>query len=120
MQKHSREAFCKKGALKIFANFTGKQLCSSLFLIKLPANKRCFVKKVFLEISQNSPESTSARVCFLKSCRPEAHNFTKNEALAQVLSYEFCEISKNTFFHRTPLVAASGRRCIKMLFLKTL
>ena len=28
------------------------------------------------------------------------------ETLAQVLSCEFCEISKNTFFYRTPLVAA--------------
>ena len=32
----------------------------------------------------------------------------KKEILAQVFSCEFCEISKNTFFHRTPLVAASG------------
>ena len=31
----------------------------------------------------------------------------KKEALAQVFSCEFCEISKNTFFYRTPLVAAS-------------
>ena len=31
----------------------------------------------------------------------------KKETLAQVFSCEFCEISKNTFFHRTPLVAAS-------------
>ena len=29
------------------------------------------------------------------------------ESLAQVFSCEFCEISKNTFFYRTPLVAAS-------------
>ena len=28
------------------------------------------------------------------------------ESLAQVFSYEFWEISKNTFFYRTPLVAA--------------
>ena len=34
-------------------------------------------------------------------------NFIKKEALAQTFSYEFCEISKNTFFHRTPLAAAS-------------
>ena len=33
--------------------------------------------------------------------------FFKEETLAQVFSCEFCEISKNTFFHRTPLVAAS-------------
>ena len=31
----------------------------------------------------------------------------KNEALAQVFSCEFCEISKNIFFYRTPQVAAS-------------
>ena len=39
----------------------------------------CSVKKAFLKISQNS----------------------------QVLSCEFCEFSKNTFFDRTPLVATS-------------
>ena len=30
----------------------------------------------------------------------------KKETLAQVFSCEFCEISKNTSFYRTPLVAA--------------
>ena len=34
--------------------------------------------------------------------------FIKKETLAQVFSCEFCEISKNTFSYRTPLVAASG------------
>ena len=29
--------FCKKGVLRNFANFTGKHLCESLFLIKLEA-----------------------------------------------------------------------------------
>ena len=53
------------------------------------------VKKVFLEISQNSQENTLA-------C-----NFVKKEALAQVFSCEFCEISKNTFSYRTPPVAVS-------------
>ena len=37
----------------------------------------------------------------------EAYNFIKTETLAQVFSGEFCEISKNTFFYRTPPVAAS-------------
>ena len=32
-------------------------------------------------------------------------NFIKKEALAQVFSYEFCEIFKNTYFHRTPPLA---------------
>ena len=42
-------------------------------------------------------------VFFNKPC-----NFVKKETLAQVFSCEFRETSKNTVFHRTPLVAASG------------
>ena len=34
-------------------------------------------------------------------------NFIKKETLAQVFSYEFYEISKNTFSYRTSPVAAS-------------
>ena len=34
-------------------------------------------------------------------------NFIKKETPAQVISCEFCEISKNTFSYRTPPVAAS-------------
>ena len=40
--------------------------------------------------------------------RPEACNFIKKETMAQVFSCEFFEIYKNTFYYRTPLVAASG------------
>ena len=51
----------------------------------------------------------------IRSCHPELfykkgvlRNFAKiHRTLAQVFSCEFCEISKNTFLHRTPLVAAS-------------
>ena len=56
------------------------------------------MQKVLLEISQNSKENTCARGA--------ACNFIKKETLAQVFSCEFCKISKNTFFYRTPLVAA--------------
>ena len=61
----------------IFENFESLKVFSSEAVAQ-----RCSVKKV--------------------SC-----NFIKNETLAQVLSCEFCEIYKNTFFYRTPLVAAS-------------
>ena len=37
---------------------------------------------------------------------------TKKETLTQVFSCELCEILKNTFFYRTPLVAASGFNCL--------
>ena len=59
----------------------------------------CSAKKVFLKISQN---------CEIQFCRSEACNFIKKESLAQIFSCEFCEISKNTFFYRTPPVAASS------------
>ena len=71
------EVFCKKGVLTNFAKFTGKYLRQRLSFNKV--------------------------VGF----RPEACNFIKNESMAQAFSCEFCEISKNTFSHRTPLVASS-------------
>ena len=43
-----------------------------------------------------------SKVAGLKAC-----NFTKKEAVAQVFSCKFCQISKNTFSYRIPLVAAS-------------
>ena len=60
--------------------------------------QRCSVKKMFLEISQHSQENTCARVSFLIKLQA---------ALQAVFSCEFCEISKNTFLHGAPLVAAT-------------
>ena len=68
--------------------------------------RRCSVKKVFLEILRNSQENTCARVSFL--IKLQACNFIKKETLAQVFSCEFCKISKNAFYYRTPRMAASS------------
>ena len=54
------------------------------FNVSGAAARRCSVKKVLLEISQN---------------------FIKKETLTQVFSCEFCETSKNTLSYRKPLVA---------------
>ena len=69
------EVFCKESVLRNFTKFTGKQLRQSLFFNKVvfcKVTQMCSVKKVFLEISQNSQENTSARVFFNKvaSLRP--------------------------------------------------
>ena len=40
-QKQSPGVFCKKGIFKNFVNFTGKQLCWNLFLIKRDCKCRC-------------------------------------------------------------------------------
>ena len=56
--------------------------------------RRCSVKKMFLQISQNSQENT----CTIE---PQVCNFIKKETLAQVFSCEFCKISKNIFLQST-------------------
>ena len=58
------------------------------------------LKKVFLEISQNSQENICLRLSFLI-------NIIKKETLIQVFSCEFWEISKNTFLYRIFPLAAS-------------
>ena len=76
---------------------------------------RFSVKKVFLEILQNSQESNCARVLLPLAC-----NFINKETLAQVFSNEFCEISKNTFYYRTHRVATSvkkERKFFKLAFI---
>ena len=42
--------------------------------------------------------------------RAAGYNFIKKETLTQAFSCEFFKMSKNTFFHRTPPVAASGSK----------
>ena len=73
----------RKGVLRNFAKFTGKHLGQNLFFNKV--------------------------ACL----RPEPYNFIKKEVLAQVLSFEFCEISKNTFSYRAHPVVASGSFVIR-------
>ena len=71
------------------------------------SHQRCSVRKMFLEISQNSRENTCARVSFLIKLQVEVRcNFIKKENLALVFFYEFCKISKNTFFTEHLLATA--------------
>ena len=82
------------------------------------AAQRCSVKNVFLEISQNSQKKTCARVSLFNKVQASSCNFIKKETLAQVLSCQFCKISKNTFSYRTLPVTASSF-LIKPLFYLT-
>ena len=60
--------------------------------------QRCSVKK---GVPRSFAKFTGQHLC-------QSLFFNKvKETLAQVLSCEFCEISKNTFSYRTPPVAAS-------------
>ena len=69
-------------------------------------DRMCSVKKVFLEISQNSLEKTCARASFLIKLQAQACNFIKKQTLAQIFSSEFCETSKtgvDKFLFRRPI-----------------
>ena len=59
----------------------------------------CSVKKLFLEISQNSQENTCARVSFL--AKLHASGSQAKETLAQVFSCEFCG-NHPPFLHEPP------------------
>ena len=63
------------------------------------AYKRKYSTIVFPKLETNKPQKNQSY--------PEV-NFIKKATLAQVFSYEFCQISKNTSLHRTPLVAVSA------------
>ena len=58
---------------------------------------------MLLEISQNLQENTCARVSFLIKLQALGQNLFFNKVAGHVFSCKFCEISKNSFFYRTPL-----------------
>ena len=69
------------------------------------SHRKCSVRKGFLRnFAKFIGEGLCQSLCFLTKL--QALDLNKKEALAQVFSCEFCKMSKNTFFYRTPLVAA--------------
>ena len=90
---------------------------------------RSSVLEVFCEkgVLRNFAKFTGKHLCqslFFNKVAGGACNIIKKETLVQVFSCEFCEISKNTFFYRTALVAALANIwnfsfLIKLLFYKT-
>ena len=77
-------------------------------------------KKVFLQISQNSPDNNCAKAYFLIKLQDSACAFIKKATLAQVFSCEFWKTSNNIFSYGTPLMAAfysKGSRIISLTLL---
>ena len=60
--------------------------------------QRCSVKKVFLELLQNSQENTCVRVSFLIKLKVLGLQLYQKGTLAQLFFCKFCEISKSNFF----------------------
>ena len=78
-------------------------LMSNIFFLELKSSR----SEVLQEISQNLQENNCARFFINKIAGLRPATLLKKETLAQMFSCEFYEISKNTIWHKTPLVAAS-------------
>ena len=81
---------------------------------------RCTLPEVFCEkgVLRNFAKFIGKHLCqslFFNKIAGLARNFIKKETLVQVFFCKFCEISKNTLSHRTPLVAASGPKTISRI-----
>ena len=65
--------------------------------------QRCSVKKLFVEISQNSQENTCARVSLL-SCRPRSATLFKRRPCFLVFPVNFAKFGRTPFSYGTSLV----------------
>ena len=79
------------------ASFLQKKYSATYSVIRLNRNKSNWA---------NDLNSMATIVRKWSFCGPQACIFIKKVTLAQVISRKFCEISKNTFFHRIALAAA--------------
>ena len=73
--------------------------------VQWQSSRGVLIIKAFLKISQISQENTCVEVSFL--IKLQDYNFIRKETHAQVVSFGYFEIVKNTFFHRPSTVAAS-------------
>ena len=82
----------------IFSTFQANENIRGGFPLLVNLKSRVF-KMVFLKLFQSSSrcKNTCARASFLIKLQTPG-NFVKKEALAQIFSYEFCEIFVNIFF----------------------
>ena len=103
--------FCVSASLQLFENlgFTVFQnVLSSLTLLTSGSSlPEVFCRKGVL---RNFAKFTGKRLwqsLFFNKVTGEC-NSIKRETLSQVFSWEFCEIYKNAFFYRIPLLTASG------------
>ena len=95
--------FIFKVCLSIFLHYTWK-----VNGLKTEAvSWRCSIKEVFLETSQNSQESTCARVSFLVKFQDQACNFIKKEIGTGVFLWILRGLQEHLFSYKTPPMTAS-------------
>ena len=102
---------------------TYTSLALKIYQLEKKRSNRSSLSKVFCKkgVLKNFTKFTGKHLCqslfFNKVAGLRPATLLK-KTLAQVFSCDFCEISKNTFFHRTPLVAASKATTMEVKRLK--
>ena len=86
------------GSCWLYVHYSSENLSGLMLKIEAVV-RRCSAEKVLLEISQNSQENTCASVSFL-------------------IKLQAWGISKNAFFYRTTLVAASVKEKLMLLIIE--
>ena len=66
-----------------------------------------FFRKGVLKIFAKFTRKQMCQSSFFNKVAGQAFNFIKKETVAQMFSCKLCKISKNIFFYKTSLVAAS-------------
>ena len=112
MQQIYRRAPMRKCYLNNFWNSTLVHGCSPVKLLYICrttfAYGEIFLKNKVTNHKRNRIICLSCWRYFANnSKKPQACNFILKKILSQMFSCDFCEIFKNTYFFRTPLVAAS-------------
>ena len=74
------------------------QITLILFADKIGSHRRCSVKKVYLEISQNSQENTCARLSFLIKLQTSACNLFKKRLWRRFFPLNFAKFLRTPFF----------------------
>ena len=80
----------------------------------------CSMKKVFLEILQNSQENTCARVSFLIKLQTSACNFIEKQALAQVVFLRIVWNFQEQLFTQNTSGGCFWNACIHKVIKKSL
>ena len=102
--------FLQKLQINYFLNFF-LEGCFKLLTIRSSCPEVFSKKGVLRYFAKFTGKHLCESFFFNKVAGLRPAKFIEKEILAQVFSCKFCEISKNTFFHRTSLVAASKLLC---------
>ena len=97
-------------------------MINNVFFEKKTSGFRSSRPEVFCKkgVLKNFAKFKGKHLCqslFFDKVAGAACNFIKKETLAQMFSCEFCKISKNTFFYRTPSIATSEASYFYLSFL---